>query len=619
MNNYIFQATEESPHLSSLANSNLWNRNRLVVHLLSRREAVRVLYAPALYGKTVLALQYAQTVFDFDHVAWIDAQDPRFVCDLDNSAIVDKLMGCHPLKLVVIDGVDDLSPDRLDALCSLVSLLGVAECEVLLTTNSAGVRDAFRDDGLIVEAHQLLFNDEECTGHRLTLDQARVPLYLRVPVLLGDTMQGRRRFTDSLVGGPVSTRAEAVAALALVVSRASVAQLDSFLPWNVAEQIDTLERSFPHAGIRRMRPSFEAFPLSAEERLRVLDGLLNRFSPSDAFENEPALIETLADLMLELRDYGFLALLLETYLGRDESLEYCSKHDISKTLVGQVPDESLAGSLQPVEAQRAVAVEDEVARALGPVEVVNTVEVRLFGSFELLRDGEVLADLSAIRKKAKVLIALLVVNYDKELPRIWVERAVWPESRTGTSKSSFYNLWSYVRSFLASTDDELRLSRSCDTVSLKGINLKSDVIAVGHLCDVLSAHSGDARVCEAVMHHLRELYRGPLLPGVVNPKVESYREAYQNRVLDALVSGTETLFMQGEVRAALRYASFAFQIDPTREDVCFLYMNVQKHLGQLTSAISTFMNCRRALVERFGIDGSRRLESLYEEILKEVS
>ena len=30
-------------------------------------------------------------------------------------------------------------------------------------------------------------------------------------------------------------------------------------------------------------------------------------------------------------------------------------------------------------------------------------------------------------------------------------------------------------------------------------------------------------------------------------------------------------------------------------------------------------DCRRALVDRFGIDGSSRLEELYEEILEEVS
>ena len=48
-------------------------------------------------------------------------------------------------------------------------------------------------------------------------------------------------------------------------------------------------------------------------------------------------------------------------------------------------------------------------------------------------------------------------------------------------------------------------------------------------------------------------------------------------------------------------------------------MKVQQMLGQFGGAISTFVSCRRALIDRFGIDGSNRLEELYEEILKEVS
>ncbi len=48
-------------------------------------------------------------------------------------------------------------------------------------------------------------------------------------------------------------------------------------------------------------------------------------------------------------------------------------------------------------------------------------------------------------------------------------------------------------------------------------------------------------------------------------------------------------------------------------------MKVQQRLGQFGGAISTYVSCRRALIDRFGIDGSNRLEELYEEILEEVS
>lgn len=115
------------------------------------------------------------------------------------------------------------------------------------------------------------------------------------------------------------------------------------------------------------------------------------------------------------------------------------------------------------------------------------------------------------------------------------------------------------------------------------------------------------------------MYRGSLMPGVVNPDIDSYRSSFRNRVLDAFVRGIEILRANGHSAAALEYARFAFTQDTTREDVCCQFAELQKSLGQFASAISTVMSCRRALVDRFGIDGSRRLDDLYTQILDETS
>lgn len=53
--------------------------------------------------------------------------------------------------------------------------------------------------------------------------------------------------------------------------------------------------------------------------------------------------------------------------------------------------------------------------------------------------------------------------------------------------------------------------------------------------------------------------------------------------------------------------------------MCYLYMFIQKELGHYTGAINTYVECRGALVDEYGIDAPRRLDVLYEEIIKEVS
>ena len=153
---------------------------------------------------------------------------------------------------------------------------------------------------------------------------------------------------------------------------------------------------------------------------------------------------------------------------------------------------------------------------------------------------------------------------------------------------------------------------------MAGLNYVSDVGEVHAQCLLLNG-CNDADICKRALGEIERLYCGPLLPGVQNDQIDAYRITYQNRVLDALVDGVRTLIRANDLRLAQHYAEFAFGIDQTREDVVYQYMKVQQLLGQYAGAISTFVSCRRALVDRFGIDGSSRLEELYEEILEEVS
>lgn len=153
---------------------------------------------------------------------------------------------------------------------------------------------------------------------------------------------------------------------------------------------------------------------------------------------------------------------------------------------------------------------------------------------------------------------------------------------------------------------------------MAGLNYLSDVGEVHAQCLLLNGCT-DPDICKRALGEIERLYCGPLLPGVQNDQIDAYRITYQNRVLDALVDGVRALIRVNELRLAQHYAEFAFDIDQTREDVVYQYMKVQQLLGQFAGAISTFVSCRRALVERFGIDGSSRLEELYEEILEEVS
>lgn len=196
---------------------------------------------------------------------------------------------------------------------------------------------------------------------------------------------------------------------------------------------------------------------------------------------------------------------------------------------------------------------------------------------------------------------------------------MWPDRDPGKARSSFYNLWSYTRRLLALPGTGELSSRRCrDSISLNALRFSSDLIEVDELCSTLNGNT-DTRYCIDALDKIEQLYQGPLLPGIENEQLESYRAQLQNKVINATVDGVRLLMRDGQRSLALRFASFAFHVDHTREDVCYHYMLAQKLLGQRAGAISTYISCHRALVDRFGIDGSRRLDGLYRQIINEVT
>ena len=110
MNGNDKDALRSSPSAALGIGEALINRKRLLVSLLSDREAVRVICAPPLYGKTVLGNQYARMAFPPGNVTWVQASEPEFLVNLDSGSIEEVLDSddSSPGKLVVFDGISKL-------------------------------------------------------------------------------------------------------------------------------------------------------------------------------------------------------------------------------------------------------------------------------------------------------------------------------------------------------------------------------------------------------------------------------------------------------------------------------------------------------------------------------
>lgn len=592
----------------------LISRKRLLISLLSDREAVRVICAPPLYGKTVLANQYARIAFPPASVTWIQASEPEFLVNLDSGNIEEALDSDNysPGKLVVFDGISKLKGKRRTSLVTLMGKLHTKQCEVMVTTEDSTLAADVELPVVVLDAREMALSSDELPkyqdhsdNHESLFEKGHMPTKRSVPPVALDKERGADRFLKALLRQTPSSPEESLAYLALFFGSGSLSQITDFFDERTQPDISLVESLFPFAGVRLLSSSFSAFELTVEARHELMAAHYSSIVPFTRFEDEAEFLLACVDSCLVS---GKRALASMAFESRKIQQWYAEKHG---------PE--TANLSLPIPANEHSFGEGGASADAVKTETTSPVRIDLFGRCEVTRDGESVLSKGELRRKAKLVIALLVVNDGKELPRTWIERIVWPESDPACVRSSFYNLWSYIRRILTPPGEEpFGSRRSRDTVSLAGLNYVSDVGEVHAQCLLLNGCT-DPDICKRALGKIERLYCGPLLPGVQNDQVDAYRITYQNRVLDALVDGVRALIRVNELRLAQHYAEFAFAIDQTREDVVYQYMKVQQLLGQFAGATSTFVSCRRALVDRFGIDGSSRLEELYEEILEEVS
>lgn len=614
MNGNDKDALRSSPSAALGIGEAFISRKRLLVSLLSDREAVRVICAPPLYGKTVLANQYARMAFPPGNVTWVQASEPEFLVNLDSGSIEEVLDSddSSPGKLVVFDGISKLKGKRRTSLVTLMGKLHTKQCEVMVTTEDFTLAADVELPVVVLDAREMALSSDELpkrqchsSNHESLFEKGHMPTKRSVPPVALDKEKGADRFLKALLRQTPSSPEESLAYLALFLGSGSLSLITDFFDEHTQPDIALVESLFPFAGVSLLSSSFSAFELTVEARHELMAAHYSSIVPFSRFEDEAEFLLACVESCLAA---GKRALASKALESRKVQQWYAEKHG------AETGNFSL-----PIPASEHFFGEGGTITDAVKTEIVSPVRINLFGRCEVTRDGKNVLPNGELRRKAKLVLALLVVNDGKELPRTWIERIVWAESDPACVRSSFYNLWSYIRRVLTPPDEEpFGSRRSRDTVSLAGLNYVSDVGEVHAQCLLLNG-CNDPDICKRALGEIERLYCGPLLPGVQNDQIDAYRITYQNRVLDALVDGVRALIRANDLRLAQHYAEFAFGIDQTREDVVCQYMKVQQLLGQYAGAISTFVSCRRALVDRFGIDGSSRLEELYEEILEEVS
>ena len=146
-----------------------FTRNALVSRMMMDRRRVRFVCAPTYMGKTTLVYTYAQIVFSFENVLWLDASHPCVLRDLDDGSLSSKL--CQVLDsggLVVFEDVPWFGSVRKQRFAAVCEDLLSRNYEVVVT--AIPECDPFSGDWgecIALSSQDLLFSDAEIEEMRM--------------------------------------------------------------------------------------------------------------------------------------------------------------------------------------------------------------------------------------------------------------------------------------------------------------------------------------------------------------------------------------------------------------------------------------------------------------------
>ncbi len=269
-------------HLSSLRN---YPRTVLVAKLLAERDVARFIVAPSGYGKTSVALEYAETVFGFHHVFWLNGKSPCFIRDLDNQTLFSELSRLdRDSFLVVIEDVPLLHAARAEKLAGQIDELLGAGNEVIVTCEPT--YDAFSQmtDRVLLGGRDLLVRDEELAKAAGALAWALpspgpVASQDRVAALVWGTDApgaAQAAFLRAAVGEELPSEMMLAMFVLITLGFGDIDEVEGFFAVD-PELLQLLNRSYPHLGINLLEGTFRTANFGVDalagaflERLPVL-------------------------------------------------------------------------------------------------------------------------------------------------------------------------------------------------------------------------------------------------------------------------------------------------------------------------------------------------------------
>jgi len=250
-------------------------------------------------------------------------------------------------------------------------------------------------------------------------------------------------------------------------------------------------------------------------------------------------------------------------------------------------------------------------------------EIRLFGRFEILRDGDPIPEEAWRRRKTKTLLKVLLTKPGHVFTQDQLIEALFEGKRP---KSAIKNLYGRVSQLRRALEPELTRGSDSRFVVRQGQGYRFAVsgeawidtqefaaqLDIGERCQQNGRHTEAARAFEAAIR----LYRGEYLEA---DRYEEWalvpREHWRELDLEVLVRLAEGYAHLGDLHRAAITCRAAFDLQPSREGVVRQLMTYHHAAGNRAEALRVYNVGRAALKSELDAAPSAETEALRRQVL----
>ena len=255
----------------------------------------------------------------------------------------------------------------------------------------------------------------------------------------------------------------------------------------------------------------------------------------------------------------------------------------------------------------------------GPAVSVSAayVELRLAGTFRVVRDGIELTDGQIGSRKSRTLLKLLAVERPGLVPVDRIVDILWPNERPNAPEQNVATLVSRLRAVLGT--DLIQGGRAgYQLAAAPGIVV--DLDAAARLCDQAEGKLATAAaVALAAAERAHELLSAGTAIGdePYADWADPAREQVRRLLRRVRLAAAEAALATGDPRLAAGYAEAAMAADPFDEAAHRGYMSASAAAGEPAKALAAYEALRRRLGSDLGTDPAPQTRALHLAILRE--